>query len=154
MSQFGNYRNPLSSHFDKNSVKTTKEVSRAHGGKSRNFYAPDFTWNQFWRIWKCKICHFSTFRGSEFWFFTFLALFGDWNLSQPQNSEPLKIAKKAVLGLLNSQNLISRKIRALEKSRNFYTVEFKEIYSHPTHCGFYEIFVSRLFEKIPWKQFP
>ena len=32
------------------------------------FYHSDFPWNQFRRIWKCKICHCNTFRGSEFWF--------------------------------------------------------------------------------------
>ena len=33
------------------------------------FYYSDFTWNQFWGLWKCKICYFITFRGSEVWFF-------------------------------------------------------------------------------------
>ena len=32
------------------------------------FHQSDFTWNQFWEMWKCKICPFNTFRGSEFWF--------------------------------------------------------------------------------------
>ena len=32
------------------------------------FYHSDFTWNQFWGFQKCKICHFHTFRGSEYWF--------------------------------------------------------------------------------------
>ena len=32
----------------------------------------DFTWNQFWGFVKCKISHFTTYRGSEFRFSWFL----------------------------------------------------------------------------------
>ena len=43
------------------------------------FYHSDLTWNQFMRFWKCKICHFNTFRGSEFWFLWICAHFDGWN---------------------------------------------------------------------------
>ena len=32
-----------------------------------NVKISDFTWNQFRGLKKCKICHFNTFTGSEFW---------------------------------------------------------------------------------------
>ena len=38
------------------------------------FPALSFTWNQFWGFYKCKICHFNTFTGSEF-----SALLKGWN---------------------------------------------------------------------------
>ena len=39
------------------------------------FYHSYFTWNQIWGFWRCKICHFNTFRGSELWFLWFFTLF-------------------------------------------------------------------------------
>ena len=60
---------------------------------SRFLYQSDFTWNQFWGFLKCKISHFTTFRGSEFWFF---AIFEGWNLPNEQNSQPLKWQKRQI----------------------------------------------------------
>ena len=56
-------------------------------------YHSDFTWNQFWGFLKCKISHFTTFRGSEFWFLWIFALFEGWFLPNEQNSQPLKRQK-------------------------------------------------------------
>ena len=42
------------------------------------FYHSDFTWKQYWRFEKCKICHFNTFRGCEFGCFMNFCTF--WNL--------------------------------------------------------------------------
>ena len=52
------------------------------------FYQSDFTWNQFWGIEKCKICHFNTFKGSEFWFSWFFVLLEGCNWPKYLNSEP------------------------------------------------------------------
>ena len=53
-----------------------------------------------------------------------------------------------------------RKIRSesstvVWKNEEFSLAEnfFREIVAQSTHCGSYENFVSRLFEKFPWKQF-
>ena len=41
-----------------------------HSVEKWQFYChSDFTWNQFWRIYKFKICHFSSFIGSGFLIF-------------------------------------------------------------------------------------
>ena len=57
------------------------------------------------------------------------------------------IDKIAVFDLLKSAKLISRKNLTIKNS------EISTLSN--SHCGFYEIFVSRLlFEKFPWKQFP
>ena len=42
---------------------------------SRFFYHSDFAWNQFWGFLKCKINHFNTFRGLEFWFWWIFCTF-------------------------------------------------------------------------------
>ena len=60
---------------------------------SQFVYHSDFTWNQFLRFQKHKICHFNTFRGSEFWFLWICALFVGWNLPNEQSSQPLKWQK-------------------------------------------------------------
>ena len=44
------------------------------------FYHLDFTWNQFWGFYKCKMCHFSTIRGSEIWVSWIFAPFEGWNI--------------------------------------------------------------------------
>ena len=49
-------------------------------------------------------------RESEFLFLFIFALFEGLNLPNEENSEPLKVAKMAVLELLDSPKLISRKI--------------------------------------------
>ena len=47
-------------------LKTSK-LNKHDAEISWFFYHSDFTWNQFTELLKCKICHFFTFRGSEFW---------------------------------------------------------------------------------------
>ena len=58
------------------------------------YYHSDFTWNQCLRFLKCKICHFNTFRGSEFWFLWIFPFFKGRNLTKRQNSEPQKWQKR------------------------------------------------------------
>ena len=73
-------------------------------------------------MWKCKICHFYTFTGSDFWFFmNFCNL---WRLKRTKSKKlkALKMAKTAVLELLDSPKLISRKIWMREKFSNFHIV--------------------------------
>ena len=53
--------------------------------KSQFLYRSDFPWYQFWGFLKCKISHFTTFRGSEFWVLWIFALFAGWNLPNLQN---------------------------------------------------------------------
>ena len=60
-------------------------------------YHSNFTWNQFGGFKECKICHFNTFRGSEFWFLRIFALFEGWHLPNEQNSQPLKWQKRQFL---------------------------------------------------------
>ena len=67
-------------------------------------YHPEFMWNQFWGLLKCKISHFTTFRGSEFWFLWIFALSEDWNLPNEQYSQPLKWQKRYFLHCKNPQN--------------------------------------------------
>ena len=70
----------------------------------------DFTWNQSWRIYMLKICHFYTFWALNFSFLWHFALFEVSNLENEQNSKPLNLKKPAVLVLLDSPKLIWRKI--------------------------------------------
>ena len=69
----------------------------SHDSQCGNFiivlrtYNSDFTWNQFWGFYKCKICHCNTFRGPEFWLLRICALFEGWNIPNQQNSELLKL---------------------------------------------------------------
>ena len=71
------------------------------------FHISNFTWNQFWRLYKCKICHFNTFRGSEFWFYQFLQFLKAVGYHINQIHSPTQMA---VLESLHSPKLISRKI--------------------------------------------
>ena len=87
------------------------------------FYHSDFAWNQFWKFLKCKISRFNTFKGSEFWFSWIFALFEGRYLPKYQKFTAPKMAKMAVLQLLSSPKLISRKIQVTEKSWNFHTVD-------------------------------
>ena len=57
------------------------------------FFHSDFTWNQFYRFQKYKICHFYTLAVYEFWFLWMFALFDGWNLSNWLNSLPQKWRK-------------------------------------------------------------
>ena len=50
-----------------------------------------------------KLCHFNTFRGSEFWLWIF-ALFEDWKIPIKQNLEPLKLQKQQIWNLYILQN--------------------------------------------------
>ena len=69
----------------------TKALAVTHSVEISWFsYHSDFTWNQFWSLKKCEICHFKTFRGSEFWFQSIFAFFDAWNWPNLQNSEPQK----------------------------------------------------------------
>ena len=52
----------------------------------------DFTWNQFWRMWKFKRCHFCNFRASEFMIWVNQPLEKPKTLEN-QNSEPLNVFK-------------------------------------------------------------
>ena len=52
-----------------------------HSEKIWGFFCnSDFTWNQFWIFWKCKISHLTTFRSTEFLILWIFALFEGWNL--------------------------------------------------------------------------
>ena len=81
-----------------------------------------FTWNKFWGFWKCKISHSNTFRDSEIWFFLNFCSFWMLKFTKLTQFKAAKIAKTAVLELLLSPKLISRKIWTLGKSWYFYTV--------------------------------
>ena len=64
----------------------------------------------------------STQSGSEFWFFVTFCTFWKLKFNKWTKLRALKIAKTAVLKLLDSQILISHKIWMTEKSWNFHTV--------------------------------
>ena len=87
---------------------------------SQFFYHSDFTWNQILGFEECKICHFKTFRASEYWFLWIFALFESWK--SPNSSRAPKMAKTAFLELWHSPKLISRKIWMIEKSWNSHSV--------------------------------
>ena len=72
-------------------------------------------------MWKCKICHFYTFTGSDFWFFMNFCNLWRLKRTKSKKSKALKMAKTAVLELLDSPKLISRKI-SMTKILNFHTV--------------------------------
>ena len=74
------------------------------------FYHSDFTWNQIWGFWKCKICHFNTFIESEFWFLWIFALCHSWKWPKIQILSLQNCKKCHFLIYLGSQKLISRKI--------------------------------------------
>ena len=61
-------------------------------------------WKQFWGFWKCKICHFNTFRGSELWFWWFFALFERSNFPNEQYSKPLNMLQWQIMQFENPQN--------------------------------------------------
>ena len=84
----------------------------AQCGNCMIFYHSDFTWNQIWGFLKYKIRLFYTFLGSVSWFF---ALFEGWNYQIIKIQSPFWLQKMAVLALLHSQKLISRKIWMIEK---------------------------------------
>ena len=73
------------------------------------FYDSDFTWNQFWGLWKCLIFHFYTFGCSEFYFFEFL-YFLEAKFYQIIRIQSPKNGKNSSLELQVSPILISRKI--------------------------------------------
>ena len=57
-------------------------------------YHSDFMWNQFWGFLKGKICHFNTFRGSEFWFFMNFCTFWRLKLTTLAKFRAPKMAKR------------------------------------------------------------
>ena len=77
----------------------------------------DFTWNQSWRIYSLKICHFNKLR---------------LKFIKYPKLRALQMAKNAFLELPDSPKLISRKIWMLEKSWNFHTV----MHLRSTRCIF------------------
>ena len=77
------------------------------------------------------MCHFntfSTFRIFEFLFLWIFALFKVWNWP---NQQKFRAPKMAVLELLDSLKLISRKIWMIGKSWNFHTVQLFVYNFHP-----------------------
>ena len=50
-----------------------------HSEKLQIYFHSDFSWNQSWRVWSFKICHFVTFRDSGIWFLWIYALVESWN---------------------------------------------------------------------------
>ena len=59
--------------FSKNFTGVSKLSVTLHRVEISWFFChSDFKWNQFWEFLKCKICHFNTFRGSEFWVYGYL----------------------------------------------------------------------------------
>ena len=82
----------------------------------------DFTWNQSWWIQKLKICYFSTFKDSEFWFFMNFCTFWRLKLIKYQNSESyVKIwvtenAKISKTNLTFKKNFTFTDLKALETS--------------------------------------
>ena len=65
---------------------------------------------------KCKISNFNKFRGSEYRFLWIFALFGMVKFSKSTKFIAPKMSKTAVLQLLDSPKLISRKIWMTENS--------------------------------------
>ena len=59
--------------------------------KKCSFHSVEISWffyHSFCGFYKCKICHFNTFRGSEFWILCIFALFEPWNLPNYQIHGP------------------------------------------------------------------
>ena len=84
------------------------------------FYHSDFTWNQFWGFWKCKSANLTHSEALDFdFFFLIFAPFEGCNIKLTNFRAP----KTAFLCLLDSLELISRKIWKIEKSWNFHTVQ-------------------------------
>ena len=79
---------------------------------SEFFSHSDFTWNQRWRIWCLKNCHFKTFK--RLWIFIFISFCTLLRLKLWKDSS--KFEKVAFLEFLGSQKLISRKIWVAEIS--------------------------------------
>ena len=91
---------------------------------SRIFSLSDFTWNQSWRIYSLKICHFNKLRLELLWMLIFMNVCKFWRVTfiwYAKFRAP-RMAKTAILELPDSPKLISRKIWVTEKNWNFHTV--------------------------------
>ena len=90
----------------------------------------------------CNCSYFITFHiSSEFSYLRIFTLFEDCKLTKIWAS---KIAKMAVLQLLDSSKLISRKIWMNEKSRNFHTVPLHTTCLEKVQrfCSYLKLFLS------------
>ena len=64
----------------------------------------DFTWNQFWGLYKFKICHFCSFHGSEFQFLVKIQPSKSARIHKRQDSEPQNMLKWLTLHFYNPNN--------------------------------------------------
>ena len=71
-------------------------------------------------FWKCKMCHFYTSIGSEFWFLWIFPTFLRLKLTKWTKCTALKMANMAVFALLDSSKLISRKIWVIQNPEKFH----------------------------------
>ena len=78
-------------------------------------YHSDFMWNQFWEFCKFKISHFSHF--TTFYDFINFCTFLTQKMTIFANCRAYKMAKTAVLVLLESPKLISHKIWMIQTTK-------------------------------------
>ena len=83
--------------LDQSEIVNKQLITHSSVEISGFFYHSDFTWNQFVGFWKCKICHFNTFRGFELWFLWIFGLSEGWIWPKLKSAEPLKLQRKFFL---------------------------------------------------------